>query len=456
MEATKTKKKKPFGFYVCALGFTFERMAFYTAKYLLAIWIVTEVASGGLGLPDEKGVAMSAAFVAWTYITPIFGGYIADHWISPRICVPVGMILMGIGYLCTWKADSMGLVWAMIILVSIGTGLFKGNLSGINGLLFHDSDELDEAFSIQYSFVNVGSFIGTTFIAMLATTGLFGIKTSFNTVFLICAIFMFIDAAWFILNGKALGEAGKEPFKADQREFETVAKKDDTASDKLTSGDAKRIGAIVLVTLFSAIFWMVWYMAYMPAYYRFGWGDGSAYMNLANWYVGSFQIPTSWFDSMNALVCIALGPVLAAVWAKMAKRPQGDISMFKKTALGIILVGCSYIVMVVADKIAAANGQCSFLWLALVSMLMSLGEMIFSPLGNSFISKLAPAKVLGLLLGFWPIAVFIAQYIYPSLYAWLKTINFTVGYGGLAAVIIALGVILWLCSGKLDEMEKAE
>ncbi len=208
---------------------------------------------------------------------------------------------------------------------------------------------------------------------------------------------MFIDAAWFILNGKALGEAGKEPFKADQREFETVAKKDDTASDKLTSGDAKRIGAIVLVTLFSAIFWMVWYMAYMPAYYRFGWGDGSAYMivlvtlfsaifwmvwymaympayyrfgwgdgsaymNLANWYIGSFQVPTSWFDSMNALVCIALGPVLAAVWARMAKRPQGDISMFKKTALGIILVGVSYIVMVVADKIAMANGQCSFLW----------------------------------------------------------------------------------------------
>lgn len=454
MEATK--KKKPFGFYVCALGFTFERMAFYTAKYLLAIWIVTEVASGGLGLPDEKGVAMSAAFVAWTYITPIFGGYIADHWISPRICVPVGMILMGLGYLCTWKADSMGLVWAMIILVSIGTGLFKGNLSGINGLLFHDSDELDEAFSIQYSFVNVGSFIGTTFIAMLATTGLFGIKTSFNTVFLLCAIFMFVDAAWFILNGKALGDAGKEPFKADQREFETVAKKDESAGDKLTSGDAKRIGAIILVTLFSAIFWMVWYMAYMPAYYRFGWGDGASYMNLANWYVGSFQIPTSWFDSMNALVCIALGPILASVWAKMAKRPQGDMSMFKKTALGIILVGCSYIVMVIADKIAMANGQCSFAWLILVSMLMSLGEMIFSPLGNSFISKLAPAKVLGLLLGFWPIAVFIAQYIYPSLYAWLKTLNFTVGYGGLAVVIIAIGVILWLCSGKLDEMEKAE
>ena len=414
----KAKKGKPFGFYVCALGFTFERLAFYTVKYLLAIWIATEVASGGLGLSDVEGAAMSGSFVAWTYITPIFGGYIADHWISPRICVPLGMILMGLGYVCTWKADSMTLVWAMIILVSIGTGLFKGNLSGINGLLFHDAEELDEAFSIQYSFVNIGSFIGTTFIAMLATTGLFGIKTSFNTVFLICGIFMFIDAAWFILNSKALGDAGKKPFKVDQREFDTAGKKEGTDA-KLTSGDIKRIVAIVLVTLFSSIFWMVWYMAYMPAYYRFGWGDGADYMNLANWYVGSFQIPTSWFDSVNALVCIILGPVLAMVWAKMAKRPKGDMSMFKKTALGIMLVGVSYIVMVIADKIAAANGQCSVFWLVLVCLLMSVGEMVFSPLGNSFISKLAPAKVLGLLLGFWPIAVFLAQKIYPSLYACL-------------------------------------
>ena len=179
-------------------------------------------------------------------------------------------------------------------------------------------------------------------------------------------------------------------------------------------------------------------------------------MNLANWQIGSFTIPTSWFDSVNALVCIILGPTLAILWDKMAKRPQGDLSMFKKTALGIILVGISYIVMVVADMIASANGQCSVFWLALVCLLMSVGEMVFSPLGNSFVSKLAPAKVLGLLLGFWPIAVFIAQQIYPALYDWLKTISFTVGYGGLAAIMIVLGIILWACSGKLDEMEKAE
>lgn len=450
------KKKKPFGFYVCALGFTFERMAFYTVKYLLAIWIATEAASGGLGLSSSKGAAISAMFVAGTYITPIIGGYIADYWISPRICVPVGMILMGAGYLVAWKADSLALIWVMIILVAVGTGLFKGNLSGVNGLLFHDEEELNNAFSIQYSFVNVGSFIGTTFIAITATTGLGGIKLSFNTVFLVCAILLFIDAIWFIMNQRALGDAGKKPFKHDQREFIDENKRQETESEKsapLTKSDWKRIIAVILVTLFSVVFWMVWYLAYFPAYYYFGWGNGADYLNHANWYIGSFQVPTSWFDSLNALTCIVLGPVLAVVWDKMARRPKGDMSMFKKTALGMMLVGVAFLVMVLAD-IVRGDGQCSLLWVILVALLMSVGEMIFSPLGNSFITKIAPAKVMGLLLGFWPIAVFFAQIIYPPLYDYLLTVPFQIGYGILGIIVVLLGLILWACSKKLDELEK--
>ncbi len=138
VETTPVKTKKPFGFYVCALGFSFERCAFYTVKYMLAIWIAVNVGSGGLGLSTAKAASVSAAFVAMTYITPIFGGWLADYWLSPRLCVAAGMILMGVGYLFTWQADSLTMVWIMIILVSIGTGLFKGNLSGVNGLLFDD------------------------------------------------------------------------------------------------------------------------------------------------------------------------------------------------------------------------------------------------------------------------------------------------------------------------------
>lgn len=443
------KKKRPFGFYVCALGFTFERCAFYTVKYMLAIWIATNAGGGGLGLTDTQGASMSALFVAATYITPMIGGYIADYWLSPRICVIAGMLLMGAGYLCTWQAKSMGLVWVMIVLVSVGTGLFKGNLSGVNGLLFEDKDELNSAFSIQYSFVNIGSFIGTTFLVLVIK------PMGYNFVFLICALCLFVDAIWFMVNQRSLGNAGQKPFKNDQRQFIDKDKKKAEADKPLSSGDKKRIFAIVLVTLFSAIFWFVWYLAYMPVYYHFGYGDGADFVNAANWVIGSFEVPTSYFDSMNALTCIILGPVLAIVWAKMAKRPKGDLSMFKKTALGMILVGLSFIAMIAAEAIRG-EGQASLLWIVLVALLMSVGEMIFSPLGNSFITMIAPAKVLGLLLGFWPIAVFIANLTYPLLYAYLKKGNFIVGYGSLGAVVIVLGIALWIGSKSLDHLASEE
>ena len=99
-----TKKKLPFGFYVCCLTFSFERLAYYAAKWGLAIFIAAKAVNGGLGLDQSVGAAMSSNLVAFTYITPIIGGYIADRWISPRILVPVGEILMGLGYLCAWRA----------------------------------------------------------------------------------------------------------------------------------------------------------------------------------------------------------------------------------------------------------------------------------------------------------------------------------------------------------------
>lgn len=95
----KGKFKWPFGFYVCSLSFTFERCAYYTAKWLMAIFVVATVAEGGLGLTKADGAMMSSFIVAFTYITPVVGGFIADRWVSPRLLVPVGEIIMGIGYL---------------------------------------------------------------------------------------------------------------------------------------------------------------------------------------------------------------------------------------------------------------------------------------------------------------------------------------------------------------------
>ena len=450
MENTvKTKKKYPFGFYVCALSFTLERMAFYSSKWLLGVFIVASVAKGGLGLDAAEGAKMSANLVAFTYLTPIFGGWIADRWVSPRLCVVLGTILMGLGYVCGWQSAVQGspaLVWGMIALVSIGTGLFKGNVSGINGKLFDDPDQLDSAFSVQYSFVNTGSFIGTTVVAYIA----YGL--GFGTTFLICAALLFLDALWLMFGGKATwGEVGKKPFKAGEAKESSVKKEED--NKPLTILEKKRIAAIVLVTVFSTIFWVVWYLTYMPVLYH--WGPDFDTANKAKWVIGNFAVPSAWFDSLNALCCIALGPVLAAYWTKRANSPKGDLSMFKKTALGMILLGLAFVVMALAE-VVRGDGQANLMWIIMVGILISIGEMVFSPLGNSFISKFSPAKVLGLMMGVWPFAIFIAGKSYGYLYEFLSGYSFAPAYGIVAAIVIVCGVILWSMDKKLNTLLQDE
>ncbi|MFI3170924.1 MAG: peptide MFS transporter [Eubacteriales bacterium] len=427
-------KKRPFGFYVCSLAFTFERFAFYGAKWLLAVFVVASVADGGLGLDPADGAKISANLVAFTYIAPIIGGTISDRFIGAKYLVPVGMIFMGLGYLVGWQADSVAMINIMIALVSIGTGLFKCQTNAITGRLFEDPRDLDGAFSIQYSFVNFGSFFGTTILGVVAAT------SGYSICFLICAILMFVDAVWFICGWKALGKTGAKPFKIDER----VEAKAEVENKPFTTIEKKRIAAIVLVSAFSTIFWVFWYLAYMPVYYH--WGDGAA-----NWMIGSFEIPTAWFDSLNAFCCITMGPALSIVWGKLAARPQGDLSMFKKTALGMLLLGASYVIFALADIIRGEN-MASILWIVAFGVVLSLGEMVFSPLGNSFISKFSPARVLSIMMSVWVFAVFISAKTYGYLYEFTLKFEFAHAYLVVAAIAIAAGIVLWSLDKKLNAL----
>ena len=444
-----TKKKFPFGFYVCCLTYSFERLAYYAAKWGLSVFVVVAAAKGGLGFDKSVGAAMSAKLVAFTYITPIIGGYIADRWISPRILVPLGEILMGLGYLCAWKANGLGMLWAMIILVSVGTGFFKGNVSGINGRLFSttDQDELDTAFSLQYSFVNIGSFCGTTFLSLIGT------KVGYREMFLVCGIFLFIDFAWWMFGMRFFGDAGKKPFLVDNRteNVDTADKKKDNAP--LTKLERNRVIAILIVTLFSGIFWLIWYMVYMPVYYQFG-PVSQGGTGWANWNIGSFEMPTAWFDSLNGLLCIILCPVFAGIWAKMRQRPQGDWGMFTKTAIGIIILGLCTASMTLAALLSGQGTKNPVgIWvIILTAVCMTVGEVIFSPLGNSFISKYAPKKLLGTMLGVWPMIIFFSALAYAPLYNWLCKFDFVKAYGIVTLVIVGCGVVMLLFTKKFDKM----
>ncbi|AYD41242.1 MFS transporter [Clostridium fermenticellae] len=433
----ENSQKKPFGFYVCSFAFTLERFAFYSAKWLLTVFVATAIVSGGLGLTAADAAKMSANLVAFTYLAPLIGGYISDRIVGARYLVPIGMILMGVGYLIGWQASSAAMLNLMIALVSIGTGLFKCQTNAITGRLFDDPKQLDDAFSIQYSFVNVGSFIGTTIIGVLAGT------KGYTFCFLICAIMMFIDAVWFIFGWRFLGETGKKPFKINEHK---EIKKEKEEKKPLTTIEKKRIAAIILVSFFSVVFWEFWYLAYMPVYLYWG-GDHAA----ANWMIGSFKVPTVWFDSLNALMCIALGPILGRLWTRLSKRPQGDLSMFKKTALGMLLLGLSYVIFALAD-VTRGGHLASLGWIIAFGIVLSLGEMVFSPLGNSFISKFAPPRLLTTMMSIWTLAVFLAGKSYGWVYEFTLKFKFAPTYFVIAAITIAAGIILWILDKKLNSL----
>ncbi|MEG2985398.1 MAG: MFS transporter, partial [Peptostreptococcaceae bacterium] len=134
-----------------------------------------------------------------------------------------------------------------------------------------------------------------------------------------------------------------------------------------------------------------------------------------------------------------------------AKSSKGDLSMFRKTALGMMLLGSAFGVMALAE-VVRGDGQASLLWIVMIGVLMTLGEMVFSPLGNSFISKFSPGKLLGLMLGIWPLAVFVASKVYGYLYEFLSTLPFASAYGGVAVVVIVCGIVLWTCDNKLNKL----
>ena len=169
------------------------------------------------------------------------------------------------------------------------------------------------------------------------------------------------------------------------------------------------------------------------------------------WKIGSFNVPTSFFDSENGLLCIVLGPILGLLWTSLRKRPQGGFSIFKHTSLGIIILGLAFTVFALAD-VVRGNGTASILWIVLFGILLSLGEMVFSPLGNSFISKYAPAKLLSLMMAVWTLAVFVAGQSYGFIYAYISQLPFAATYFTIAGMLIASGVILLVFDKKLSAL----
>ncbi len=457
---TMEKQKHPKGFYVCCITFTFERLAFYGAKPLLLLFLITAVAEGGLGVERTDAAVMAANLTAYTYMAPLIGGIICDRWIGARYAITLGYFIMAIGYVVGYRAQGPAGVNAMIILVSIGTGFFKGNLNALIGRQFKSKELLDSAFSIQYSYVNVGAFVGSLLTGYLYLHFFKrGEVLGFRQCLLMAALWCVVGAAWFVLNWRNLQGQGIKPFKYLTDESGNVIgstvedKKDAKKDEPLTKLEKNRVLAIVLVSAFSVLFWLFYYqqdlalVIYMTDYVKMS--------------IGSFEIPPSWITTTwNGLLCVALGGVMAAIWKKLAARPQGDMNMFKKVALSFLFVGLAFGIMVVCEAIrgvgADASVKASVLWPILFSTVITVGEMCFSPLRNSFVSKYAPKKYVSLLMGVIAVSTFGANKLSPFVQAFIEKFDVFPVFVGIFILMLVFAALIWAANGKLNHLVEGE
>ena len=450
MSEVAVKNHKPWSFYMSSITFSFERAAYYSSKWLIIIYVTAAVISGGLGesglgLGKVEGAAMQSNLVAFTYLAPVLLGFIADKLIGARYLIPVGLLLMGLGYGYAGYVGSYSALWTMIILVSVGTGLFKGNLQAVVGQIFEGNQKRkDDAFSTMYSFINIGSFIGTTFVGLLyvklATASANGYLQCFKIAGLICLV----GAVWFVLGFKSLGDVGKHPFAKGEEHHEEKVK----VSRPLEKYEVRRVYSIVIISLLSVIFWIFWYLTYVILY---------DYMpKFIDDKVGTFTVPTSWLDSLNGLGCIILGPILGALWYKLARRPQGDWSLYKKASIALFLLGVTFGILALTEIVrgvgAPETQKASILWVILFFIVMSVAEMFFSPLGASFVSKYAPKHILSIMMAVWIVATFGAAKGYSLVYelvAELPIVQVSLGIGGICVVV---GLVVFIFEKKLASL----
>ena len=205
----------------------------------------------------------------------------------------------------------------------------------------------------------------------------------------------------------------------------------------------------MLVSAFSVLFWLFYYqqdlalVIYMTDYVKMS--------------IGSFAIPPSWITTTwNGLLCVALGGVMAAIWRKLAARPQGDMNMFKKVALSFLFVGLAFGIMVACEFLRGVGAdpsvKASVVWPFLFATVITVGEMCFSPLRNSFVSKYAPKKYVSLLMGVIAVSTFGANKLSPFVQAFIEKFDVFPVFVGIFALMLVFAALIWMANGKLNSL----
>lgn len=442
----------PPGLYLLFATEFWERFSYYGLRGLLTLFLTKTALEGGLGFSKADSVLIYGYFTGFVYFTPIIGGWLADNYLGQRRAILIGGLLMAAGQFSLASGLGNNFVYLGLLLIIIGNGFFKPNISTLVGKLYEQGDpRRDSAFTIFYMGINLGAFVAPLVCGYLAED-LFAVKDAsgkitkfaFEYGFLAAGIGMVLSQITFsALSQKYLGDIGHF-VKASDRKVEDEAE----ANKPLTKEERDRVSVILVVVTLVTFFWAGFEQA------------GSSLTIYTDEYINrevfGWTIPTSWFQSVNPLFIVALAPITANLWLSLAKKGK-DLSIPLKMGIGMILLGIGFFFMLGAvmergGDIADNSIKANIMWLVATYFFHTIGELMLSPIGLSMITKLAPVKLASMLMGVWFLSPFVAQIAGGYIAAYVESLGAFKVFGLIAAFVIAAGFFLIIIARKLITM----
>lgn len=444
---------QPIGLSTLFLTEMWERFSFYGLRPLLVLFMSATVFQGGFGFDRTEASAIVGIYAASVYLSSLPGGWIADRLLGLRKAVTIGAVLISLGHISIGiSAFESGKVafFVGLILIVLGTGLLKPNISAMVGELYPDGGEKrDAGFSIFYMGINIGAFAGQIL------TGVLGEAIGWHWGFGAAGVGMLIGLFIFLGRAKStLGNIGteitKDPDPKKQAKQEMTVKVATGISmallaivvilaaigvitidaavigeyffyflaavglfyfvyififGKLDSDEMKRMAVIAILFIFASIFWAAFEQA--PTSLNLFARDFTD-RDFMNW-----VIPATWFQSVNSAFIILLAPVFAWLWIALGKRGI-KLSSPIKFSLGLALAGVGFLVMIyAANSVVASNATLMVSpWFLVISyFFQSAGELCLSPVGLSSMTKLSPKRFVGQMLGIWFLAAAIGNLV---------------------------------------------
>lgn len=374
------RTRHPTGLYVLFFTEMWERFSYYGMRSLLVYYMIKH-----LQFTQERSSEIYGLYTGFVYFTPLIGGMLADRFLGQRRTVIVGAVLMAIGHFLM-TADR--LFFPALIFLILGNGAFKPNISTQVGALYPPGDNRrDRAFSIFYMGINLGAFFSPL------VCGTLGEKLGFHWGFGAAGVGMVAGLLIYLRGQKHL---------APDPVMKKKESKQQKSSEPMTREDNLKVGAIFIMMTLSILFWSV--------YEQQGntlalWADACTDRVILGW-----EMPASWFQSFNPLMIFIFVPVLNIFWSRQDRRGK-EPSSIAKMGIGCIMLAAAFLVLIVPARELAVNPRASLWWLIACAFVLTVGEIYFSPIGLSLVTKISPARMVSMMMGVWFLSSFFGNYL---------------------------------------------